>query len=428
MRRIVALAAVFGFVAAPRVTAADGMAHVRAYRVELDLRLRSASLSGRARLTVDAEAADRIALDTGDMVVDRVLVAGQAVPIERASRRVVIPLAGPHQSRADVDVRYHAEPRRGMRFLREREEAYTIFSTSEWLPCLDAPSERATLDLAVRFDVPVVAVGSGEAVERVNGAATRFRWIERRPVSTYTFGFAAGHYVSASRRYRGTELRFLGTGFSPADLQRIFADTGDMLDFFERRATVRYPHPTYTQVLTSGNAEQEVDRLTLLNGEYGRSLLADPTDEWLLAHEFAHQWWGIGVTCATWGDFWLNEGLATFMAAAYKEHRFGRAAYDREIAASRERYERVRDAGGEHALTYASWTSPSPADRIIVYHKGAYVLHLLREQLGEDRFWRGIAAYTREHMGRSVTTADFQRSMEAAAGVTLSSFFQRWVY
>jgi aminopeptidase N len=425
--RIFALLAVFGFVASP-LTAADDAAHVRAYRVVLDVRLRSGSVSGRARLTVDGGNADSLVLDAGDIVVDRVLVAGKAVAIEKTSRQVVIPLARARRRQAAIDIRYHAEPRRGMRFLREREEVYTIFSTSEWLPCVDAPSERATLDLEVRFDVPVVAVGSGEAVEPVAGAATRFHWIERRPVSTYAFGFAAGHYASASRRHGRTALRFLGTGFSSADLQTIFADTGDMLDFFERRATVPYPHRTYTQVLTNGNAEQEVDRLTLLNGDYGRSLLADRTDDWLLAHEFAHQWWGIGLTCATWGDFWLNEGLATFMADAYKEHRFGRDAYDREIAESRKRYERVRDAGNDHPLTYASWTSPSPADRVIVYHKGAYVLHLLREQLGEDPFWRGIAAYTREHMGRSVTTVDFQRSMEAAAGVDLSAFFQRWVY
>lgn len=428
MQDLVAVAAVIGVVAATGVTAADDVAHVRAYRVELDVRLRSGSLSGRARLTVEADTTDRIALDIGDMAIDRVLVAGEAVPIERTARRVTIPLAKPRARQADIEITYHAEPRRGMRFLRERDEAYTIFLTSEWLPCLDAPSERATLELDVRFDVPVVAVGSGDAVEPVTRAATRFHWIERRPVSTFAFGFAAGHYASVSRRHGRTELQFLGTGFSPSDLQTIFADTGDMLDFFERRATVRYPHHTYTQVLTNGNAEQEVDRLTLLNSEYGRSLLADPTDEWLLAHEFAHQWWGIGMTCASWGDFWLNEGLSTFMADAYKEHRFGRAAYDREIATSRERYERVRDAGDDHSLTYASWTSPSAADRVIVYHKGAYVLHLLREQLGEDRFWRGIAIYTREHMGRSVTTADFQRSMEAAAGVNLSAFFERWAY
>ena len=75
--------------------------------------------------------------------------------------------------------------------------------------------------------------------------------------------------------------------------------------------------------------------LTLLSAGYGRTLLDDPSDVWLEAHEFAHQWWGNGVTCRDWTHFWLNEGIATFMADAYKERRFGRAVLpegDRGVA------------------------------------------------------------------------------------------------
>jgi aminopeptidase N len=156
--------------------------------------------------------------------------------------------------------------------------------------------------------------------------------------------------------------------------------------------------------------------------------LADPHDVWLEAHEFAHQWWGNGVTCRDWNHFWLNEGLATFMADAYKEHRLGRAAYQTEIEASHARYERVRAAGHDRALVFPDWLHPSADDRVLVYHKGAYVLHLLRERLGERRFWAGIRAYTRAYMGKSVTTADFQKAMERASGADLSDFFSQWVY
>ena len=52
---------------------------------------------------------------------------------------------------------------------------------------------------------------------------------------------------------------------------------------------------------------------TLLNAANGRAMLADPTDVWLEAHEFAHQWWGNGVTCRAWTDFWLNEGITVYL-------------------------------------------------------------------------------------------------------------------
>ena len=116
------------------------------------------------------------------------------------------------------------------------------------------------------------------------------------------------------------------------------------------------------------------------------------------------------------------------MADAYKERRFGRASYLKEIEASRARYERVRDAGHDKALVFPDWTHPTAADRTIVYHKGAYVLHLLRTQLGERRFWAGLRAFTRTFMGQSVTTPDFQKAMERASGTDLTEFFRRWVY
>ncbi|MGH8076746.1 MAG: M1 family aminopeptidase, partial [Lysobacter sp.] len=84
--------------------------------------------------------------------------------------------------------------------------------------------------------------------------------------------------------------------------------------------------------------------------------------------------------------------------------------------------------GKDRPLVYPDWNTPSGDDRAVVYQKGAYVLHLLREQLGERVFWRGIRAYTRANFGRSVVTADFQVAMERAAGRPLTQFFHEWVY
>jgi aminopeptidase N len=134
------------------------------------------------------------------------------------------------------------------------------------------------------------------------------------------------------------------------------------------------------------------------------------------------------VTCAGWNHFWLNEGVATFMAAAYKEHRFGRGEYLREIESNRKNYVRVRDAGHDRSLVFPDWSHPTADDRTLVYDKGAYVLHLLREELGERAFWKGLRAYTRAYFGKSVTTADFQKAMERASGKDLSAFFNKWVY
>ena len=208
----------------------------------------------------------------------------------------------------------------------------------------------------------------------------------------------------------------------------MFRDTSDAISFYEDRSGVRYADATYTQVLATGRIEQEMSGFTVIRESYGRDLLANERDVWLMAHELAHQWWGNRVTCRDWTHFWLNEGMATFMAAAYKERRFGREEYLREIEQYRTRYEKVRDLGKDRSLHFPDWLHSTPEDRALVYQKGAYVLHLLREELDEQLFWKGIRQYTRKYFGKSVTTADFQTAMEQATGKNLTEFFSKWVY
>jgi hypothetical protein len=98
------------------------------------------------------------------------------------------------------------------------------------------------------------------------------------------------------------------------------------------------------------------------------------------------------------------------------------------LESSSARYDKVRAAGHNRSLVFPEWNRPSPDDRTLVYHKGAYALHMLRQTLGESLFWSGIRRYTRANLGRSVTTADFQMAMEQASGRHLSEFFLRWVY
>jgi aminopeptidase N len=146
----------------------------------------------------------------------------------------------------------------------------------------------------------------------------------------------------------------------------------------------------------------------------------------LIAHEAAHQWWGNGVTNIDWRQFWLNEGITTFMAAAWMQHRFGDAAYDAQVERWRARVEKLRAEGKDKPLVFPDWNKPSGDDRAVVYTKGAYAIHLLREQLGEEAFWKGLRDYTRAHMGKTATTADLQEAMQASSGRDLSAFFREW--
>jgi aminopeptidase N len=102
--------------------------------------------------------------------------------------------------------------------------------------------------------------------------------------------------------------------------------------------------------------------------------------------------------------------------------------YLEDVASMKSRYEQVRARGNDRALVFPSWDRLTADDRTLVYQKGGYVLHELRELVGDAAVWAGIRRYTSEHFGKSVTTGDFQAAMEQASGMNLRAFFDRWVY
>jgi aminopeptidase N len=383
-------------------------------------------------LVVTAENQRTIELDSGDLTIDAVKEGPTLIDFEVRDRRLTIRWPRPatvNKARRLV-VEYHGAPRVGMQFFPERPQVYTVFSTSHWLVCVDAPDDRATLNLSVVLPAGLVMVASGRPIAQhalPNGTVAH-EWRQTRPMPSYTFGFAAGRFTDVTEQGSGHQLRYLGSEFSNAELRRIFVDSAVMMRFFENRAGVPYREPTYTQALVANTVGQEMSGFSVMSEEYGRAVLGDPRAESLIAHELAHQWWGNSVTCGAWTHMWLNEGFATFMAAAFMEQRFGRDEYLRIVEAWRSRYSNVRDAGHDRSLVFPDWSRPTADDRTLVYQKGAYVLHLLRETLGDARFWAGIRDYTRRYAGTSVTTIEFQHAMERSSRQDLSAFFGTWVY
>lgn len=439
MNRLLVIVCVWPFFLASPAMAADALSADRGfdvlhYAASIEPNIHAMTVAGRVSIRVQLlNRIDSLEFDRGELTIGSVREGSAMLRFEQLPRRVRVRLPRPverGQTRT-IDIEYRGTPRFGLQFAPERSQVYTIFSTSQWLVCIDAPDDRATLDLEVALPADLRAAASGRLLgtrRRADGMVLH-QWHQERPMPSYTFGFAAGKFDEVTARDRRIRYRYLGAAFaSSRELERVFADTPDMVRFFGGRAGLPYPHLSYTQVLVANTAGQELAGMALLSDAYGRNIRDNPESINLSAHEVAHQWWGNLVTCRDWRHFWLNEGFATFMAAAYDEHRFGRAAYDRDIETARTRYEQVRKTSGDRPLVFPSWDRPTADDRTIVYQKGAYVLHRLREMLGEQRFWKGIRDYTRRYQGEPVTTPDFQRAMEAATGKDLSDFFATWVY
>lgn len=429
----VVLLGLIAFLLATAITSRgqSSSAAIKHYDVTLELDIANKTIKGSMVITLAARRSlQLIELQCGDLIVDSVISGNMPLKYSVDNHQLRIFLSPKSSSSPEIKIEYHGAPRRGVRFFPERMQAYTVFSTSQWMICLDDPNERATLRLRLIVPADLTTVGNGRFTGKktLNNGKAEHDWRQENPVPSYTYGFVVGRLHTTTQRYRSTELHYLAEQYTTKQLLQIFRDSADMMQFYEERSGVKYPGSSYSQVLAAGGVEQEMAGFTALKERYGQAVLDNPRDVWLGAHEMAHQWWGIGVGCEAWTHFWLNEGMATFMADAYKEHRFGRAEYLKEIAGSRRLYERVRDAGKDRSLVFPDWLHPTTEDRTLVYDKGALVLHLLREELGEKAFWSGIRSYTRKYFGKSVTTPDFQAAMQKVTKKNLTPFFDKWVY
>ncbi|HSE15599.1 MAG TPA: M1 family metallopeptidase [Pyrinomonadaceae bacterium] len=398
------------------------------YTATLEPDISAKSVKGSVLIRVSTTST-AVEFDCGELTIDAVREAGARLEFSVNKRKLLVTLPAGKRVR-EIEIDFHGTPKYGIQFFPDRQQVYTVFSTSQWMVCVDDPADKATLTLKLILPASLTPVANGRLVSQHELPNNRrvSEWRQDNAIPTYIFGFTAGPFQVVKEKRRNVEFQYLATNYTLDEVRHIFRDTPDMLDFFEDRAGVKYADKTYTQVLAAGGVAQEMSSFTALRESYGKQVLKNEQDQWLAAHEFAHQWWGNMVTCRDWNHFWLNEGIATFMAAAYLEHRFGRAAYMREIESYRANYEKVRVAGKDKSLVFPDWISPTREDRTLVYDKGAYVVHLLREEMGERAFWTGLRLFTRRHIGKSVVTSDFVAAMEEAHEKSLKEFFAKWVY
>jgi aminopeptidase N len=147
----------------------------------------------------------------------------------------------------------------------------------------------------------------------------------------------------------------------------------------------------------------------------------------VIAHEIAHQWFGDSVTESTWADLWLSEGFADYFAGLFIQHYEGEPAFQRymnQLAGGYLHYETttrrpIYDTETEDLFKLLNANN---------YQKGAWVLHMLRSELGDAQFFRGIRIYYQAHQNATATSEDLRAALEKASGRDLKDFFARWIY
>jgi aminopeptidase N len=164
---------------------------------------------------------------------------------------------------------------------------------------------------------------------------------------------------------------------------------------------------------------------------YGENLINGKRNERLrnvLIHEIAHQWFGNAVTETTWDDAWLSEGFATFFTLLFIEKEYGKEEYRKGIIKDRNYVFDMTAKMPDFSIISPRSAEKEPVTTGLTYEKGAWVLHMLREMIGEMNFKKGIRAYYEKYYNANASTDDFRKEMEKVSGKNLETFFKQWLY
>ena len=397
------------------------------YNLSIEPDIQNESVEGSVIITFQIDADENtIELNAGNLHIDQ--VTGKYVEgYKRKDDMLTINLSAKWQTTYKITISYHGEPKRGLLFNPELNQAHTVYFTNQWMVCNDKPSDKATFNLNIIVPRGKQCIASGELIGiDQEDDKNIFHWSQTYESPFYTYGFVIGDFNQVIDKTDNVILNYYSAQLSADKLKKVFVETGNILQFFEQKSGVKYIQNSYSQILI-GNHYQEMSGLCVLSESYASSVLKDSSEIHLTSHELAHQWWGNMITCKTFSHFWLNEAFAVYMASAYSEYKFGKEKYLADIAIYKSIYDKLVEKEKDRPLIFTNWES-SKDNRNVVYYKGAYVLHLLRQKLGDKAFWEGIKSYSQKYFGKSVETINFKQSMEESTNINLDNFFNTWIY
>ena len=377
--------------------------------------------------------------DGNGMVVHSVLFNGNKVPYTHKKNELNISTDGLKYSIYDViTIEYSGIPITGLIIGDNMHGDRTFFSDNwpnkarNWLPLVDHPYDKSTSEFIVFAPNHYQVISNGLLVEEtnVNKEIKKTHWKQSVPISCWLYALGVAEFaIDYVDYFNGKSIQ---TWVYKQDRDKGFYDfkvpTKHTLEFFSD-----YVGPFAYEKLANVQSNSVKGGMESATAIFYSdiSVTGNRSVRWrdVIIHEVAHQWFGNCVTEYDWDDVWLSEGFATYFTLMFREHAYGRDDFVKGLKDAKKRvfnfYEKNKNASVVHdnlkdmkdVLSYD-----------LQYQKGAWVLHMLRNYVGEDNFRDGIRNYYKKYFNSNTNTEEFKFEMEKVSGIDLDKFFDQWLY
>ena len=373
------------------------------------------------------------------MVVDAVSVNNTAVDYTHGNDELIISLPAPSTKNQTLTftIQYHGIPYDGLRIGATKLGDRSFFNENwpnrgrHWLPIVDHPYDKATSEFIVKAPSHYKVVSNGLLMEESElGNSNRLtHWKQSVPVSSWLFVLGVADFaVKYVDEFRGKSIQ---TWVYAKNREAGFYDfdepTKKVLEFYSNYVGP-YAYEKLANIQTpSVNGGMETSSAIF----YGEDLVTGKRDERtrnVVIHEIAHQWFGNAITETTWDDAWLSEGFATFFTLLFIEDEYGKDEYIKGIIKARKSVYDMSVKMPDFSIVSERTAEKEDVTSGITYQKGAWVIHMLRNLMGEKNFKKGIQNYYAKYFNANTTTSEFRAEMEKVSGKDLKLFFKQWLY
>ncbi|MBA4312879.1 MAG: hypothetical protein C0417_09640 [Chlorobiaceae bacterium] len=416
--------------------------------ITIDEKLKTCSGETSIRLVPLRPSTERLEIDAGEILISAVRLGASQLRFEQTGDSLIVFLNKFYECDDTLMLTIShsvSSPKKGLYFVspdsgypNKHEQVWSQGAPEDnhyWFPCYDSPNDRATSEMIVTVNEKFKAVSNGKLIEAKNNPSmhtTTYHWLEAKPHSSYLISLAVCDYAEVKDLYGNVPIINYVYPEQKQNAVRSFQNVPKMIKYFEQETGFIYPwekfgHVVVDEFMFGGMENTSIVTVTDKTIHDSRAHIDFPSDG-LVAHELAHQWYGDLITCKDWSHVWLNEGFATYFENLYREYSLGKDDAEKSLMEAQTGLRNLDDADRRRPMVCNKYNNPLDLFDSRIYGKGAVVLNMLRDFLGDELFFKSIKLYTERNAFRSVETNDFKNAIEEATGHNLYWFFDQWIY